>query len=134
MVREIFKAKAGILFLTDRLGEIGLDPTTVYPDVLERPGPHDVGERGLQKPEPGETLIRPSIRSFWWGLDLDYSIKNPPFVRTLTKSEEDEELNDALAPIYDQMVRKWWWWRALEWLPVRLRHQGKDGKWKTRWG
>ncbi|KAL5518743.1 hypothetical protein ACEPAH_426 [Sanghuangporus vaninii] len=38
------------------------------------------------------------------------------------KSEEDEELADALSPIYDQLQLAWFWW-ILELIPFRFREQ-----------
>ena len=37
-------------------------------------------------------------------------------------SEEDEELGDALSPIYDQLSLAWFWW-ILELIPFRFREQ-----------
>lgn len=38
------------------------------------------------------------------------------------KSEEDEEFNDAIQPVYDQLALAWFWW-ILEILPFRFREQ-----------
>jgi len=42
-------------------------------------------------------------------------------------SEEDEDLHDALSPIYDQLVISKAWW-ILEVLPMRLKNK-KDSSW-----
>ncbi|KAJ2925169.1 hypothetical protein H1R20_g11915, partial [Candolleomyces eurysporus] len=114
MVREIFKANAGILFFTDRLYEIGLDPSTIYPEVVVRPDP-------LRAEEHNE----------------DHKIRGPSHPPetgpvNMLLSEEHEELMDALSPIYDQLDLKRWWW-ILEVLPVPCRrvcdgntHQTED--------
>ncbi|THU90421.1 hypothetical protein K435DRAFT_841466 [Dendrothele bispora CBS 962.96] len=39
MVRECFKTKTGIMFDSNRLRKIGLDPSSLYPMVLPRPAP-----------------------------------------------------------------------------------------------
>ncbi|KAI5116598.1 hypothetical protein M0805_006776 [Coniferiporia weirii] len=39
MIRECFLARTGIQFEADRLRDIGLDPTTLYPRVVKRPEP-----------------------------------------------------------------------------------------------
>jgi hypothetical protein len=43
-------------------------------------------------------------------------------------TEEEEDLEDALCPIYDQLKLKKSWW-ALEILPVRHRVQRENGSW-----
>ncbi len=44
-------------------------------------------------------------------------------------SEEEEDLEDALSPVYDQLKKKRWWW-FLELLPVRHRVQRADASWR----
>lgn len=45
--------------------------------------------------------------------------------------EEEEELRDALCPIYDQLeIAKHWW--VLELLPMKQRIQRDDGTWKKK--
>ena len=131
MVREIFRANAGILFLADRLPEIGLDPKTVYPVVLPRPKNLDAKEHTLEDfpPSHKENPIRPSWYSFWRHHKLeDGDLERR---RAMLASEEHEELKDALSPVYDQMELKWWW-KILEWTPLLLRRQWKNGEWATR--
>ena len=44
------------------------------------------------------------------------------------ESEEEEDLFDALSPIYDQLkLAKPWW--VLEFLPMKHRMQKEDGTW-----
>jgi hypothetical protein len=51
----------------------------------------------------------------------------------LSRSEEDEELADALTPIYDQLKLSRFWW-ILEILPMRHRVQNRDNAlWKSEW-
>ena len=43
-------------------------------------------------------------------------------------TEEEEELQDALSPKYDQLkIQKAWW--ILELIPLRLRYQRGDNQW-----
>lgn len=51
-----------------------------------------------------------------------------PSSKVLT--EEEEDLADALSPIYDQLTRKKAWW-TLELIPMRHRVQGDDNNWGT---
>ncbi|RXW17941.1 hypothetical protein EST38_g7910 [Candolleomyces aberdarensis] len=133
MVREIFEAKTGILFVTKRLREIGLDPSTIYPVVLKRPEPLDVGENIIGEPSSKDRPFRPPMFSiFKTSLPPD----DPPYV---VGTEEEEELADALSPMYDQMTVSRFWgtlWRFVEFVPLPVRRQWKDEqgvwKWATR--
>lgn len=54
-------------------------------------------------------------------------LANEPTTRMLT--EEEEDLADAMSPVYDQLkIKKTWW--ILEVLPVRHRIQRADGTWQ----
>jgi hypothetical protein len=121
MVREIFKANPGILFLTDRLPRIGLDPSTVYPSVLPRPEPLRVGkEHKIRNPCPSEMPIR-------YPIFMRQPMVKEPRLAPMLASEEHEELKDALSPIYDQMsIRRWWWLLELVPLPLRRVWHGQS--------
>ena len=108
MVRECFKAGTEILFYSDKLREIGLDPSSLYPVILPRPPPLSIDGHGIRS------------RSS----DL---FSNALF-QSAAPSEEKEELSDALSPLYDQLeIDKWWW--VLEYLPLPLNHQEGNRKW-----
>jgi hypothetical protein len=47
-------------------------------------------------------------------------------------SEEEEDLKDALTPIYDQLQMRWAWW-ILEVLPMHFRVQNEAREWRWRW-
>jgi len=106
MVRECFKAGTGILFYSDKLREIGLDPSSLYPVVLPRPPPLSVDGHKIRSRSS-------DLFSFsQWAAPL----------------EETEELNDALSSIHDQLeINKGWW--VLEYLPLPLSHQEGNRKW-----
>jgi hypothetical protein len=129
MVREIFKANPGILFLTDRVYEIGLDPSTIYPVVLDRPDPDLVGENKIREPPVEAKPIRPSM---WKKISIsEVSEPRETGPAAMLASEEREELMDALSPIYDQMsIKKGWWF--LEMIPLPLRRQWDGLTWSTR--
>ncbi|RXW12223.1 hypothetical protein EST38_g13631 [Candolleomyces aberdarensis] len=119
MVREIFKANAGIRFLPNRLYAIGLNPSTIYPDIVDRPGPLPVGEHEIREPCRKELPFRPSIFGPKYPTAWD-SEPRKTGPAAMLDSEEHEELKDALSPIYDRMsIRKWWW--ILEYIPLPLR-------------
>ena len=51
--------------------------------------------------------------------------------RDMCLSEEEEDLADALSPIYDQLSLRWGWW-ILELMPTQRRVQLEDNKWTTQ--
>ncbi|KAF8157843.1 hypothetical protein B0H34DRAFT_431646 [Crassisporium funariophilum] len=133
MVRECFKTNTGIMFKSDALRDIGLDPTTLYPFVTPRPPPLPVGSHRLQDPPAKPIPIKPHAM-----LMKKKSI--PDITRLLEASkipflgtEEEEELKDAMSPKYDQLkIKKSWW--VLEILPMQLRYQRGDNEWVTYFG
>ncbi|EPQ54493.1 hypothetical protein GLOTRDRAFT_77041 [Gloeophyllum trabeum ATCC 11539] len=109
MIRECFRTKTGILFDAKMLqDEVGLDLKTLDDEpparTIKFPYQLVVG------------LIRPSKIS----LKADFFLEKTAQSDYL--GEAEEELLDALSPIYDQL-RLTWWWRILEWLPLRHKKQ-----------
>ena len=111
MVRECFKAKTGILFISVRLPDIGLDPSSML-DPAKHRAPLPVGSEPYQEP--------PSWIQRWIPRGEKGKPKEIPMV-----SEEDEDLKDALSPIYDQLKLKRWWW-FVELLPLSLKHPHRE--------
>jgi len=115
MIRQCFILKTGILFHKNMFKNIGLDPETLYPHVIHRPP--------LVHYTPGCLAHRfdPPIN---FAKDYKQTVKfEEPFI-----NEEEEDMLDALAPIYDQlkMVKGWW---ILEILPNKQRYQKEDDSW-----
>ncbi len=107
MIRECFKAGTGIMFYSDKLREIGLDPSSLYPVVLPRPPPLSVDGH--------------KIRSRSSDLISNLLPQSKPL-------EEMEDLIDALSSIHDQLeIHRSWW--VLEYLPLPLNHQEGNRKW-----
>lgn len=134
MVREIFKANTGILFLSDRLFEIGMDPATVYPEVKHPEAP-SLGDHKIRNRPTKEIPIRPhKILSKKKEPPLA-AVSKPPASGShqFLGSETEEELFDALSPIYDQLTLKKSWW-LLELIPLNLRYQGSDDNWVNEFG
>jgi hypothetical protein len=101
MIRQCFLTNTGILFHAEHLRSIGLDPSSLYPVVKERP----------------EALhLTPSIQV--------------PDGNTRRLTEEEEDLADALSPMYDQLSLARWWW-SLEFLPIKHRVQNDVNEWET---
>ncbi len=86
MVRECFKAKTGIMFDTDGLRGIGIDPHCHLP--------HRTAASPRHCPRLACGSRPPTI---------PLSPTNAPAISAQPPSEEDHELRDALSPIYDQL-------------------------------
>jgi hypothetical protein len=133
MIRECFKANTGIMFNTESLKEIGLDPSTLYPFVTPRPPPLKVEEHHkIRKPPTEEIPVRlhaTLTKKRHAAIHAQHSAVSIPFLG----SEEEEELQDALSPAYDQLQLKKYWW-VLEILPLHLRYQKGNNEWVTRFG
>ncbi|KAG6864997.1 hypothetical protein C0991_005732 [Blastosporella zonata] len=117
MIRECFKADCGIIFISDELRLVGLDPATLYPHVQQRPSPLPLGGAQIQHIPSSNVKALPNYS----GTDTLVEI---------TKTEEEYELQDALSPIYDQLSLAWFWW-FLELLPLKRRLQHSDNSWTT---
>ncbi|KIK76154.1 hypothetical protein PAXRUDRAFT_170739 [Paxillus rubicundulus Ve08.2h10] len=127
MIRQCFKTGTGILFHRSMFKQIGMDPASLYPHVLDRPppiyqSPPPPSEPG--SPDSATRLIIPPPQV----------IQNDPTIVVYSDggtfvSEEDEDLADALCPAYDQLKLAPYWW-ILEVIPQRLRYQrSEDDEW-----
>ncbi|KAI0094239.1 hypothetical protein BDY19DRAFT_880415 [Irpex rosettiformis] len=111
MIRQCFLANTGIRFHSELLRNIGIDPDSLYPVVKPRPPPMYATPSDVRKEEKDNTKAASRAGT----------------LNTLT--EEEEDLEDALSPLYDQLLKKKWWW-LLEMWPVRHRVQREDDSWK----
>ena len=145
MVRECFKAKSGILFCTEYLREIGLDPASLYPFVAPCPPPllDHAKTQTIERPLPSKfsrwigglfttssSKARKKAEAAEEEKEEEGGERRERIRRHATGfvSEEDEELRDALSPKYDQLKLKPFWW-VLEVLPVSMRYQRSDDQW-----
>jgi hypothetical protein len=89
--------------------KVGLDPDTLYPQVLSRPPIifQDRNKHTIPVPRPIICDDR---------LAVVYSDGNA-FI-----NEAEEDLADALSPIYDQLSMAKYWW-LLEWIPQTIKYQ-----------
>ena len=113
MIRQCFLAETGIMFNAELLPKIGLDPRTLHP-LLDRP---DVVT--LERADRTRILNDPNGKS--------KIIAHKDAILT----EEEEDLVDILSPINDELSRSKSWW-LLEIIPLKYRHQKKDGTWIWR--
>lgn len=116
MIRECFKAKTGILFHISGLKGVNLDPDCLYPEVRARPP-----ALPLNTAIPEQCTIQkiPKKVPVVHDDDDDDAQYLPP---ELTQTEEEADLKDALAPIYDQLHLAPHWW-LLEFIPFKQRYQ-----------
>jgi len=128
MIRECFLAGTGIQFHRDSFKSIGLDPAALDPFVVTPrskplvPYPTTVAElrASAHKAEATEATLTDEAQA-------------SPIAASTFQSEEDEELADAISPIYDQLKLARGWW-ILEILPLRHRVQNRrDTSWKPFW-
>jgi hypothetical protein len=122
MLRECFKTNSGILFHIDGLKKVGLDPSTLYPIVQTRPP-----ALSLDSSSPQTCVIQAIPKQ---NAEPDYG-DDDVHTEQVHESEEQLELQDALAPIYDQLSLAWFWW-ILELLPFRHRFQLSDNSWTAQ--
>ncbi|KIY46703.1 hypothetical protein FISHEDRAFT_46794 [Fistulina hepatica ATCC 64428] len=116
MIRECFKAHTGIMFHSERLPEVGLEPATLWPSVIERPPAQDTSQLKWHE-RPKRSLLQ---RLFSFGKG-----------ELVKGTEEIEERQDSLSPVYDQLyICKWWW--LLEIIPFTSRYQNKLDEWVKR--
>jgi hypothetical protein len=116
MIRQCFHTNTGIQFHRGSFEAVGLDVNTLYPIVSRRPPAFDGAKPTgtSHAAEPTDSTLVPASQSTF-------------------KSEEDEELKDALSPIYDELkLNKAWW--ILEVLPLQYSVQNRrDASWRTYW-
>jgi hypothetical protein len=174
MIRQCFLAKTGIRFHTSLFRQVGLDPTTLYPEVKPRPPAlyvssllsaaqtqmpfvteqatadihtsipptnTDVPPAPSHSPTPSTSSLsnipRRSSQAAINHADTHLSVSamidklsTRSALGTLT--EEEEDLADALSPIYDQLDIALGWW-SLELIPLPQRYQLQDNTWVDTW-
>ena len=110
MIRQCFIANTGIMFHKATFPKVGLDPDTLYPQVLPRPPTIFQDHKVHTIPVPRPCVISDDRTA------VVYS-DGGAFV-----NEAEEDLADALSPIYDQLkLAKYWW--ILELIPQTIKYQ-----------
>jgi hypothetical protein len=124
MIRQCFLANTGIQFYRKTFKHIGLDPTTLFPSVTTRP-------LALEAPcvtEAAEARASAQCRDG----HVNDQVQASPMAACTFKSEEHEELLDALSPISDQLEKRKAWW-ILEIFPLFQFKQDRDYSLKFDW-
>jgi uncharacterized protein (DUF2235 family) len=119
MIRECFKTNSGIMFYTEGLQRVGLDPKNLYPYVLPRnPALPAVG--ATLQDIPTKAAKKAMLDESHLTNYADYDEHGAPKL-----TEEEHDLLDAMSPVYDQLSIAPGWW-ALELLPMKQRLQKFD--------
>jgi hypothetical protein len=127
MIRQCFLANTGIQFYRETFKHIGLDPATLFPFVTTRPKAPETSASCVA--EAKASTHCPDLHH----VTLNDQAQASPIAACTFKSEEHEELLDALSPIYDQLEKVKAWW-ILEILPLRhLVQDRKELSWKPFW-
>lgn len=109
MIRECFRCNTGIQFHREMFKYVGMDPNHLYPFVRPRPPPILSYSYPPIKNEDVDQKVEAFDETGDWG----------------TLTEEEEDLRDALCPLYDQLkLAKGWW--ILEVLPLKVRSTRPD--------
>ena len=125
MIRQCFLTNTVIRFHSDLLKTVGLDPSSLYPIVQPRHPPvsslADIGKRAPKF--IGANTIAPETQDAAGStVCVDMA--------AVALTEEEEDLIDALCPIYDQLVLNRAWW-LVEILPLEHSVQRDDDSWTT---
>jgi hypothetical protein len=124
MIRQCFLAKTGIQFYCETFKHIGLDPATLF-----RKGGEVVTPRPQQL-EPSASNVTETSASIDCSdtrhLPHSGQVQASPVAACTFKSEEHEELLDALSPINDQLASWFSPWRILEIVPFLQSEQNRN--------
>ncbi|KAI0299806.1 hypothetical protein BC826DRAFT_993448 [Russula brevipes] len=127
MIRQCFLTKSGIQFHREAFKDIGIDPNTLFPFVITRPKALKATACSAAEAET------PSHTAEATDATLTGSVQGSPTAASTFKTEEDEELADALTRIYDELKLSKFWW-LLEILPMRHRVQSRENAlWNSEW-
>ncbi|KAF7791083.1 hypothetical protein EIP86_002044 [Pleurotus ostreatoroseus] len=121
MIRQCFLTGTGIQFHTDLLRTVGLNPATLYPFVQPRPPPV-ISMTQNDDVDATPKLVRTNVQDGMAHTSVDTSSHK--------LTEEEEDYQDALSPMYDQLSLSMGWW-LLEVLPVTDRVQKHDNSWES---
>ena len=133
MIRQCFLTNTGIRFHAQLLRNIGLDPEKLCDPTYKRPPPLFA--------EPGSPLLgieehEQEREAAGPGVGHERTSSNTTLVDgdqgQKALSEEEEDVIDALCPIYDELKLAPGWW-LLEIIPLVHRVRDKVQGWVERW-
>ena len=102
-----------------------MKPSKLRTRARSSPGP----TLAISNSGPGSAIGSPDVSGVVSGSALS-AIDIPGATTSKILTEEEEDLADALSPIYDQLKLKKAWW-ALEVIPMRHRFQQEDDHWRA---
>jgi len=114
MIRQCFLANTGIMFHKDTLPKVGLDPDTIFPHVLLPRPPMIFQDRNIHTIPVPKPVVHEDDRKAVVYTDGGCFV-----------SEAEEDLADALSPMYDQLKQAKYWW-ILEMIPQKIRYQSSE--------
>ncbi|CAL1694705.1 unnamed protein product [Somion occarium] len=145
MIRECFRTNIGIRFHASLLRTVGLDPNTLFPTVLDRPEtiyanslpphlhvPNAPHEHGRESTADSSYTVKTLVDDPTVAKSTSVGYANIA-ASDLNLTEEEEDVYDALSPIYDQLSLAPAWW-ILELLPMRFKKQRDNNDWVSNWG
>jgi hypothetical protein len=141
MIRECFAVNTGIQFYRETFKDIGLDPDMLYPEVHRRPKALVADADAVARVESAVAAAAAAAASATKhkhraeptdGTLVD-EVQASPTAASTFKSEEEEELADALCPVFDELkLAKGWW--ILEVIPMQHRRQNRhNASWLPYW-
>ena len=107
MIRECFIEQTGIIFDERMINQVGLDINSIYK------APEALSSAGHRLPVPERFTWTTPIRGLWNMMPQIFTPPPPP--KWVFKGEAQEELEDALSPIYDQLAMHLYW-APVEWI------------------
>ncbi|KAJ7468103.1 hypothetical protein FB451DRAFT_1340416 [Mycena latifolia] len=119
IIRECFKTHSGIMFECEGLRNLGIDPAGLYPHVKPRPPPLPIGDLRIRSIPSAKAKSKAQQEAAL----SNYS--NTQAAPVNCPTEEEQDLQDALAPVYDVLGRSSLWW-ILEFLPLRQYYECAD--------
>ncbi|KAI0319543.1 hypothetical protein OF83DRAFT_1170095, partial [Amylostereum chailletii] len=129
MIRQCFLAGTGIQFHRSCFVKVGIHPDHLYPFVRPRqPALYASPSTVDRVVKQSKHELEPSNETLKDELEEDRALT--PIVMEMT--EEEEDLRDALSPIYDQLELSKGWW-SLEVIPLKHRVQKDSLKWKKQY-
>lgn len=134
MIRECFRANTGIRFHSDLLKNIGLDPETLSDPSYKRPPPlfAEPGSPLLEIEEQEQKREAAGLGAGHAQSPSEATLVNGFGGQDRVLSEEEEDVVDALCPIYDELKLAPAWW-TLEIIPLAHRVRDKVKGWVQEW-
>ena len=118
MIRECFIKQTGIIFDERMVNQVGLDINSIYK------APEALSSAGHPLPVPKSFSLTSTITApARWAWNKVPQIRTPPpRPKWVFKGEAQEELEDALSPIYDQLAMHLYW-KPVEWIYRKFPHR-----------